>query len=241
MFEQPQQITPTGVMEVDEEALKRSLRRHVQHSEFPCVGGKSALARNLLHIEPAWSIISAWDDVRLHDALLEWSKRYRSDASGLRSFAVVFSQPTCLTEQQFEDAMWDRIQSLADKDAWRGQRYDTRVSADPNDSHFSLSFGEEAYFVVGLHPNASRPARRTPYPTLIFNLHDQFEKLREHGRYERMRETILKRDKQLAGSINPMLSRFGTASEARQYSGRAVDASWSCPFSDPRGGRDETN
>ena len=67
----------------------------------------------------------------------------------------------------------------------------------------------------------------------MFNLHDQFERLREEGLYERMRERILTRDVALAGSINPMLSRFGEESEARQYSGREVDDDWKCPFRDP--------
>ena len=63
----------------------------------------------------------------------------------------------------------------------------------------------------------------------------QYERLREQGRYERMRETILQRDRDLAGDINPMLSRHGEASEARQYSGRAVeDEDWKPPFEDKR-------
>ena len=84
--------------------------------------------------------------------------------------------------------------------------------------------------MVGLHPHASRPARRFPNPTLVFNLHDQFERLREKGIYERMRERILDRDKELAGDINPMLARHGESSEARQYSGRVVEDDWQCPF-----------
>ena len=69
---------------------------------------------------------------------------------------------------------------------------------------------------------------------MVFNLHDQFERLREQGRYERMREAILDRDRKLAGDVNPMLSRHGESSEARQYSGRAVDESWTPPFKDRR-------
>jgi len=40
------------------------------------------------------------------------------------------------------------------------------------------------------------------------------------------------RDREVAqtGSINPMLNDFGDRSEARQYSGRAVDSDWECPF-----------
>jgi len=156
------------------------------------------------------------------------------NTDGLRSLAVIFDGPTDLSETQFEKLLWTRIQSLADKDAWLGQTYDKRVSADPKDPHFSLSFGGEAFFVIGLHPNASRPARRFAHPVLVFNLHDQFERLREHGTYDKMRETILARDKKLAGDINPMLAKFGESSEERQYSGRKVDDDWQCPFQDRR-------
>jgi uncharacterized protein len=214
--------------------LDRELRATIAQTEFPCVGAKSALATGSLKVLTGWSLTSAWDDVRIHRALLEWARDYRSDPAGLRSLAVAFDQPRNLNEEQFEAAMWERIQSFADKDHWLGQPYDHRVSADPDDPHFSLSFGGEAFFAVGLHPHASRPARRMAFPVLVFNLHDQFERLREEGRYERMRDAILARDKALAGDINPMLARHGDTSEARQYSGRQVDDEWECPFRDPR-------
>lgn len=210
------------------------LRARIADAEFPCVGAKSALARGTLKTLVCHSLASGWDDVLIHRELMEWAGDYRADPTGLRSLAVVFSGPDDLNETDFETLMWERIQSFADKDHWLGQRYDHRVSADPADSHFSLSFGGEAFFVVGLHPAASRPARRFPRPTLVFNLHAQFEQLREEGKYERMRTKILDRDVALAGSLNPMLSRHGETSEARQYSGRAVGEGWACPFRDKR-------
>ena len=53
---------------------------------------------------------------RLH---AEGDRAYADDPAGLRSLAVVFSQPTSLTEAEFEAAMWQRLQSLADKDDWQ--------------------------------------------------------------------------------------------------------------------------
>lgn len=216
------------------DAGEEELRARIADADFPCVGAKSALARGTLKTLVCHSLASGWDDVRIHRELMGWAEEYRADPTGLRSLAVVFAAPLDLDERAFEQRMWERIQSFADKDHWLGQPYDHRVSADPDDPHFSLSFGGEAFFVVGLHPNASRPARRFPRPTLVFNLHAQFEALREEGKYERMRAKILSRDLELAGSINPMLARHGEASEARQYSGRAVDDGWRCPFSDKR-------
>lgn len=208
----------------------RQFRAKIENSDFPCVGAKSALARGALSIVHARSIASAWNDLQIHRALLDWSERWRDDPEGLRSLVILFAGPLDLDEAQFEAAMWERLQSLADKDHWLGQGFDRTVSPDPDDPHFSLSFGGEAFFVVGLHPAASRPARRFDRPALVFNLHDQFEQLRAQGRYEKLRSAILERDQVLAGSANPMLARHGTISEARQYSGRIVDQDWVCPF-----------
>ncbi len=215
----------------DHEVHDRLLRDHIAEASFPCVGAKAAVAKGTLEVLSCDRIDSAWDDVRIHDGLLHFAAAYQEDPALFRSFAVVFREPETLDERSFERHMWDRIQSLSDKDVWRGQDYDNRVSPDPDSPHFSLSFGGEAFFVVGLHPAASRPARRFARPTMVFNLHDQFTMLREQGRYETMREKIMVRDEAIAGSRNPMLARHGEISEARQYSGREVDTAWRCPFS----------
>jgi len=222
-----------------EQRLRTAFEDFVKDKGFPCVGAKSALAHGALKTVVCWSIESGWDDVRIHRELLDWAFDYRDEPGLFRSIAFIFARPSPITEHQFEAAMWERIQSLSDKDAWLQQPYDPRVSNDPESPHFSLSFGGEGFFVVGMHPNASRPARRFERPVLVFNLHDQFETLRDQGKYENIRETILKRDEKLAGSINPMLARHGDSSEAAQYSGRLVGDGWQCPFSDSRIAREE--
>ena len=170
------------------------------------------------------------DDLRIYTALLDFAGHYRAAPILFQSFAVVFDGVAPDTEAQFEHLLWQRVQSLSDKDVWYRNGADPRVSSDPDNPHFSLSFGGEGFFVVGLHPAASRPARRFERPALVFNLHGQFEQLRADGRYDRLRTTILDRDLRLAGSANPMLARHGQSSEARQYSGRIVDQDWACPF-----------
>ncbi len=211
--------------------LAASLKAFISDRDFPCVGAKSAMQQGQLSVYVARDFESAWDDLVIQDHLMQFAWEYSQAPKTFVSFAVVFEGPRHLSEEAFERCLWERIQSLADKDAWRGQRTDERVSADPRDPHFSLSFGEEAFFVVGLHPNASRPARRFTHPAMVFNPHDQFERLRAEGRYEKLRKSILDRDVKLAGSINPMIARHGSVSEARQYSGRLVGEEWRCPFS----------
>ncbi len=214
--------------------LEMALRAFIAEELFPCVGAKSAVATGGLQVFAARDVTSAWNDLEIVGELTDWAQKDVHDGDGFRSLAIIFREPAGLSEAQFERAMWDRLQSLADKDAWLGEDYDASVSPEADNPDFALSFGGQAYFVVGLHPNASRPARRFAFPTLIFNLHEQFVRLREEGRYERFRDKIMKRDTDLAGTPNPMLARHGEVSAARQYSGRVVGEEWVCPFQDPR-------
>jgi len=212
--------------------LAQTFLDHIRDAAFPCVGAKSALAKGQMRILIARDFASAWDDLPIHRSVARLAHDYAADPVPFQSLAVIFEQEADLTEAEFEKGLWTKLQSLSDKDDWLGYPLDARVSADPDDPHFSLSFGGEAFFVVGLHPNASRPARRFMRPVLVFNLHAQFERLREEGRYEKLRGAILARDVALAGDINPMLALHGTISEARQYSGRAVGEGWKCPFAE---------
>ncbi len=101
---------------------------------------------------------------------------------------------------------------------------------NPSAPEFSFSLKEEAFFIIGLHPASSRPARQFKYPALVFNPHLQFEQLREANKYQSIKYAVRKRDIAYSGSINPMLTDFGEASEVYQYSGRKYDEQWQCPL-----------
>lgn len=210
--------------------LAQRFRSFIEDRDFPCVGAKATLKRDGMRFIVARDFNSAWDDLRIMPALIDLARSYRAEPDLFQSLVILFEHGAPADERGFEDGLWKRLQSLSDKDEWLGQRGDPRVAHDPDDPHFAMSFGGEGFFVVGLHPRASRPGRRFCAPAMVFNLHDQFEQLRAEGRYEKLRASICERDVAVAGTINPMLSNHGTLSAARQYSGRAVEAGWQCPY-----------
>ena len=210
--------------------LITAFEEFVRDPLFPCVGAKAALSKRQMTYVVARDIRSAWDDLDIHTMIRAIVDLYRKNPAPFRSLAVIFEDDSAMDELGFERHLWERLQSLSDKDDWLGQERDQRVAHDPNHPEFSVSFGGEAFFIVGLHPQASRPARRFIRPTMIFNLHDQFEKLREANQYEKLSASIIERDINIAGTPNPMLAKHGTVSAARQYSGRAVGSDWKCPY-----------
>lgn len=212
--------------------LVAEFRAFIADSLFPCLGAKAALHQGGLRTIIVRDIRSDADDLLILLSLVDHA-RARRPRHLFRSFAVLFEQRAELSEEQFERVLWSRLQALSEIDVAMGYRPDSRVARDPDDPFFAISFGGEAYFVIGLHPNSSRPARRFTTQALVFNLHEQFERLRAEGRYDKLRAAITDRDRVFAGSINPMLGDHGTVSAARQYSGRAVGEDWRCPYRPP--------
>lgn len=204
-------------------------RDFIEDSGFPCVGAKSALGKDQLTHLVLDDMRTGLEDRTLLSAFYRFVDRYRENKALFTSFAVSWRGPVGLEEGEFERLLWERLGALHQLDEAE-HAWDERVESDPDSPHFSFSLREEAFFVVGLHDGASRQARRFAYPTLVFNLHDQFEMLRAEGRYQKLHDAIMARDAKLQGEPNPMIAEHGTSPAARQYSGRKVDDEWKCPF-----------
>ena len=201
---------------------------YVGGPEFPCTGARSALNRQSYRF-------ALFDELGTRDAagpVCDALYRFIEDFPdpGLKpvTFVAAFST-TSSSEALFESLLWGQLQAMHEIDR-QYHGWDPAVSSDPQDPDFSLSIGGTGFFVVGLHPHASRWSRRAPTDTLVFNLHSQFVAMREAGKYDSMERVVRQRDTELQGSINPVLARHGEASEAMQYSGRSVSAGWACPF-----------
>jgi FPC/CPF motif-containing protein YcgG len=169
------------------------------------------------------------DDQRIINSLYQFIEQFKQSPSTLCSAIVMFQEPHELSEGDFDNLLWARLQALADIDA-SNYVYDLRVSNDPTARNFGFSIMSEALYVIGLHPGSSRPARRFSQPAIVFNPHAQFEWLRTRGKYDVMKRAVRERDLDYAGSVNPMLTDFGDSSEAIQYSGIQDGNNWKCPF-----------
>lgn len=206
-----------------EPAARSGFGAFVGERDYPCVMAKSVFRRDTATVRTYTSMSDTealGDDLRAFVAEPDPERGYRS-------FVAVFGGPESETEAAYETALWTLLRALHASD---GEAWDPDVSADPSDPTFSFSFAGRAFYVVGMHPQASRPARRFAHPAVVFNLHTQFEQLRREGRYDKVRSLIRERDAAFAGSVNPMMEDFGVRSEARQYAGRAVADGWQCPF-----------
>lgn len=220
-------------------AFEDIVRERVLDADYPCVAAKSVLNRDHATVRVYRSL---GDPASAHRMVQDLSAfaRERLDAPPADdagphvffSFIAGFDMPEAdLGEEGFEARLWRHLQLMHEADRERCNTWDESVSRDPHSAKFSFSIAGHAFFVIGMHPNASRIARRMPVPVLVFNPHRQFEDLREAGKYTVLQRAIRERDVALQGSVNPMMAEHGHGLEARQYSGRAVPDDWQCPFS----------
>lgn len=224
---------PDAAPDLFASAVIGAFRGFVLNPDFSCVGAKSAVMHETCRLGIYDRLADPGATAGLGRDLFTFAHEPADDAE-FRTFVAMFRGPGEADEAEFERLLWAQLRMLNGLDA---EGWDPSVSADPEDPHFGFSFAGAAFFIVGLHPHSSREARRFPWPTLVFNPHDQFRLLREEGRWERLQQVVREREGHLQGSLNPNLADHGTATEARQYSGRAVEADWHAPFA-PAPGHD---
>lgn len=205
------------------------LRQQILDRFYPCTGAISAFSQRSYRFGLYPELAS--DNARravCHD-LYDFCHEFPAVDDHFITFIAMFQGPSIQSEQHFEDLLWNQLQAMHTLDS-KFFAWDKHVDSDPASHQFSYSIGGRAMYIIGMHSKASRLARTRPYPTMVFNLHEQFDRLRARGKFETMKQTIRSRDRAFQGSINPMLTSFGENSEARQYSGRAVSDDWTCPF-----------
>ncbi|MDQ6826295.1 MAG: YqcI/YcgG family protein [Candidatus Eremiobacteraeota bacterium] len=206
-----------------------AFRAFVNDESFACLGAKGSVATGKYRLGMYTKLGSVAATAGLARDLHTFLAEQECMQSDFTTFVAIFLRSRPAGPLSFERALWGQLQRLHDEDRLH-HAWDARVSADPYDRKFSFSFGGKAFFVVGLHPLSPRKSRRFRWPALVFNAHHQFDNLRKKGQFERLRDTIRRRELRLQGDINAEVADFGERSEARQYSGRKTENGWRCPF-----------
>lgn len=159
-----------------------AFRTFVLDEKFSCLGAKAVIRRGTCRFGVYDQFGSPAATQGLARDLAALAQERRGFEGDFTTFVAICRKRTIAGELAFERRLWlqlDAVHTL-DRvhDAW-----DERVSDDPHDDDFSLRLAGQAFFIVGMHPHASRASRRFGWPTLVFNAHEPFEHLREKGQF----------------------------------------------------------
>ena len=189
-----------------DEEMKASFTAFVADPAFPCLGAKAALnsGSQILRVYRELGAKECATELARDLEAFIFSDVRRTNTFG--TFVAMFREPRVLAEKQFEELLWLALQQLHQIDVVR-HSWNAKVSSDAANARFAFSFASEPLYVVGLHDGSSRRARSFPWPTLVFNPHEQFERLRHDGNWTKMQQTIRRRDIALQGSTNSASNR----------------------------------
>ncbi len=199
----------------------------LNQKDYPCVAAVAALHDAQLRVGLYSGLGSGVSSKKLASDLTRFKAEQTVTKLPYLSFWAVFDGVAPASEKAYEEAMWSEL-SLLSKSSPEAARWDPKFSSDPADKNFCFCFAGDAYFIVGMHPKSSRRARRFPFPSMIFNLFEQFETLGDG--YEPMVKTNRQRDRLFQGDVNPMVKRWADRWESIQFSGRENPPDWECPF-----------
>lgn len=208
--------------------IEMEIKNLVSQKDYPCVAALKSYHKDDYQVGfyKDFGNGSSWRSLR-NDLLFFLSEQKKTNSPYL-SFWAIFD-PTDLSEEKFELDMWTELSNLTSVE---DKQFDwpKTSNSNPEDKSFRFGLGGSEFFVVGLHSNSSRNARKFSRPVLIFNIFEQFELLAKQGLYYPMIETNRKRDEKFQGFANPMAVQHNDDWEAIQFSGKKNPTTWKCPF-----------
>ncbi|MFJ6675465.1 guanitoxin biosynthesis heme-dependent pre-guanitoxin N-hydroxylase GntA [Actinosynnema sp. NPDC091369] len=212
------------MFETVEKEVRDALTDFISEEDFVCLGARAALRRNTIvhHHYRALGPASVLDH---HQDLLTFLKGFEPTDRSFTSFVATFDEPARTTEHEFEALVWEYLQDMHEEDG-KQHPWSDIYDSDPGSSNFAYSVGSHPFFIVGLHPGASRPSRRFAKPALVFNSHIQFNAL--GMKFLKLKSKIRKREREFHGAVNPSFVKY--RDEARHYAGRFTEPDWECPF-----------
>ena len=213
---------------IDRETVVSALGALVSQPNYPCIAALKSIYKKDFQIGIYGEFGSGQSWSALRQDLLRFVELQKQSKSIYLTYFAVF-QPQTFSEESFETALWNELSNLTSTEEMLEDWADPS-HADPSDKNFRFSLGGTEFFVVGLHTNSSRLARKFPYPMMIFNVFAQFEALEKLGQYESMIQTNRSRDIKFQGQVNPMVEQHGDNWEPIQFSGKSNSKEWKCPF-----------
>ena len=175
---------------------KDHFNQFIIEKDHPCIMAKTIFNSENYQLNSYSEFGSETAAAAILGDLEKYLENYDFSTNEFFSFIAVFDDNISYSEIEFERLLWKQLQKIYNLD---NLDWDKTVSNDPNNKSFSFSILGSAFYIVGMHPNSARSARKSPKTSLVFNLHWQFEKLREMGVYTRVRNTIRNREIQKIG------------------------------------------
>lgn len=198
-------------------------------NNYPCIAALKTLSTRQYSTGVFGELGAGNQSHRLATELLAMRDEQKRTGSLELSFFAVFPDLADMSEDEFEQRLWKEL-SLLTTVPGIDPTWDPAFSENPEDKNFCFCLGGTAFFVVGMHPNSSRLSRRIRFPTLVFNVYEQFKELDRRNRYQPMIQANRKRDRLFQGDVNPMSEKYNDVWESIQFSGKNNSDEWKCPF-----------
>ena len=136
------------MIEQEKQEIIQAFVHHLQSKDYPCIAAHDVASKQALSCFVADHMACPKDDRDILNFIYSFVDKYRTSTKGYHSVAILFKEPSNLSEEEFDTLLWMRLQSLSDLDAQQ-YKYDARVASDVTSPHFSFSLKEEAFYIIG--------------------------------------------------------------------------------------------
>ncbi len=145
---------------------KDQFKKFIIEDDHPCIMSQTIFSSENYELNTYTGLGSATAASRILEDLKVYLETYDFSTNEFFSFIAVFDDASDYSEKDFESLLWEQLQQIHNLD---DENWDKTVSSDPKKKSFSFSVLGTAFYIVGMHPNSSRNARKSPGPMFETN------------------------------------------------------------------------
>ena len=138
-----------------------NFKKFIIEEDHPCIMSQTIFSSENYQLHTYKGLGSITAAKKIVEDLKNYLEGYDFSTNEFFSFIAVFEDASDYSEKGFEDLLWKQLQNIHNIDH---KKWDGTVSSNPKNKSFSFSILGTAFYIVGMHPNSSRNARKSPRP-----------------------------------------------------------------------------
>jgi len=155
-----------------EKRLLKKFREFILDQDHPSDIAKPLILDNKVTLRNYHKLGSIETAEKLICDLKTFLKKQPSDNTQIESFIAAFSHQDIESDFRFEELLWRQLWLLKQCD---NKPWEKSVDSNSESDFFRFNLLGKAFYILGMHSESSAKAKQSPYPCIVFTLHDQLK------------------------------------------------------------------
>lgn len=164
--------TTANTQEKLEKRLLKKFRKFILDQDHKSDIANSVILDNKVTLRNYHQLGSIETAEKLICDLKTFLNKEPSEKTQSESFIAAFSHHDIESDFRFEELLWRQLWLLKQCD---NKPWEKSIDSNSESDFFSFNLLGKTFYILGMHSESSTKAKQSPYPCIVFTLHEQLK------------------------------------------------------------------